>query len=487
MSTDAYGGARSGGKIVNRRRWRFSKSTPYDRPPPPPAPESPNWLTGVVFPATRTIVSGAAKLLSSVFDSSSSSSSSSASDSSSSPDSNSIDEDDINDDHDNQLLEETECAATDAEHCQGMSKSKCLIEKLLMRETFSRAECDKFITLINSRAVDSPMLDYGLQHGVPYGSSVAGTFDPCSKAITEAREWVKNKKDELHLVPLIVDRDCSPRSFVTENMEKEDGSPMYVAKSYMKTRPPWASPHDEYHTRTPSMMSKLLSEGTSFPGSDDSMSSSRRKNALASGSWNIYEEIRRVRSKATDDMLHSLSSKKSDLPLLSEQRMKRKTLIGDWTTLGDRAHAPGSLSYLSKSSTPALATDIGLSETGQVVGESVNVILDSPGLSIQEAQGNDQVEVAGEPAAFKSHQPSGLVLVSENVHDPESSNNIMENDVPPLETSLRGAGEHQLMQTNMIKTLERPNNDDDAQAVQVKCEFLSEAFVEVPNNGNEMS
>ncbi|CAK9149835.1 unnamed protein product [Ilex paraguariensis] len=76
--------ARSGGKIVRRRRTAAAK-TPYDRAPPPPPPKGPNWLTGLVLPATKMIASGAGRLLSSVFtaDTSSSSSSSSEDDSAS--------------------------------------------------------------------------------------------------------------------------------------------------------------------------------------------------------------------------------------------------------------------------------------------------------------------------------------------------------------------------------------------------------------------
>ncbi|CAH9108219.1 unnamed protein product [Cuscuta europaea] len=450
-TTNAYAGARSGGKIVNKRHRKFSTFTPYDRPPPPPAQKSPNWLTGVVFPATRTIVSGAAKLLSSVFDSDSSSCSSSSA--FSHPDSNSIEEDDIKDDNDHdkdvELLKETECAATDGEHSEGMSKSKCLIEQLLMRETFSRAECERFINLINSRSVDSPTLYYGLQDAIPDGTT--GTLNACSQAITEAREWLKNKKEDLHIGPCLVDQ---PISFITENMEKVDGSPIYVAKSYMKARPPWASPSAEHETRTPSMKSKLFDKGTPFPDGVDSTSSSRKKNALASGSWNIHEEIRRVRSKATNDMLHSPPAKRIDLPLLSEQKMKRKAFIDSkLTTAGDMA---------------VLATDIGLSEIRQVAGECRTVLFES-----SEAQDNERAEVAGVSSASESHHHSGPVLTSENV-DVKS--------VPSLEVSLLGGGEQQ-MQIDAFLSTERLSND--VRVVQVKCDFLTEASLEVPNFENE--
>lgn len=79
-SLPAYGGAagpRSGGKIVRARRVQTRK-TPYERPGPSnlgPG-ENPSWISKFIFSPTRTIASGAGKLLSSVFVSDSSSSSS---------------------------------------------------------------------------------------------------------------------------------------------------------------------------------------------------------------------------------------------------------------------------------------------------------------------------------------------------------------------------------------------------------------------------
>ncbi|KAL6985080.1 hypothetical protein U1Q18_018458, partial [Sarracenia purpurea var. burkii] len=77
---------RSGGKLVRGRR-RTAARTPYDRPPAAPArvpPQKPNWLTGLIFPTSRMVATGATKLLSSMFGpDTSSSSSSSGSDSSS--------------------------------------------------------------------------------------------------------------------------------------------------------------------------------------------------------------------------------------------------------------------------------------------------------------------------------------------------------------------------------------------------------------------
>lgn len=58
-------------------------------------------------------------------------------------------------------------------------------------------------------------------------------------------------------------------------MDDSLGSPVEMAKSYMKVRPPWASPAvDTSGLRTPSQMkAKLFDEGTPYTVSGDSLSS----------------------------------------------------------------------------------------------------------------------------------------------------------------------------------------------------------------------
>ncbi|GMY17754.1 protein KAKU4 [Fagus crenata] len=81
--------SRSGGKMVRARRAAGTR-TPYERPRlTNPAPQNPNWLSRLIYSPTRSIATGAGKLLSTVFfpeaesDSESSSTSSSSDDSSS--------------------------------------------------------------------------------------------------------------------------------------------------------------------------------------------------------------------------------------------------------------------------------------------------------------------------------------------------------------------------------------------------------------------
>ena len=57
--------------------------------------------------------------------------------------------------------------------------------------------------------------------------------------------------------------------------------------------------------------------------------------SLGSGSWNIQEEIRRVRSKATEDMLKTTPSMKIDLSSFSlEPKSIQKSLLADKTEVG---------------------------------------------------------------------------------------------------------------------------------------------------------
>ncbi|KAG5531420.1 hypothetical protein RHGRI_026142 [Rhododendron griersonianum] len=89
----------AGGKIVRGRQIAAARArTPYDRPVAAgdaPSP-NPNWLTGLIFPTSRIIATGATKLFSSVFGPETSSSSSSSGTDSSSEDGM----DDGNDDYD---------------------------------------------------------------------------------------------------------------------------------------------------------------------------------------------------------------------------------------------------------------------------------------------------------------------------------------------------------------------------------------------------
>ncbi|CAA2987897.1 Hypothetical predicted protein [Olea europaea subsp. europaea] len=149
---------------------------------------------------------------------------------------------------------------------------------------FIREECDRLIKIINSRLVDYSTTEAGEIRllTVSPGETVGNeNVDLHNRTVMEAKRWLGDKKMGSSPVSDLAYGTFGFNSTVPANIGSEVGSPVDMAKSYMKVRPPWAS-----HTRQ-----------------------IEKQNSLASGSWNIQEELRRVRSKATDEMLSSLSSK----------------------------------------------------------------------------------------------------------------------------------------------------------------------------------
>ncbi|KAA3489821.1 protein KAKU4-like [Gossypium australe] len=194
----------------------------------------------------------------------------------------------------------------------GKNEPKRLIEQLLMQESFSRQECDKLTDIIKSRVMDSPStsgLGFGRLNEMPdrtVGSDVE-IHDFCSTAVLEAKKLLEMKKSEMH-------HGTSALNYVTlkHDVEGEEGSPVGMAKSYMRTCPPWVTPSkNNIEFRYPSpysiggnflYSSKVLLNAYSY----------RKRDSPATGSWNIQDEIRKVRSKATEEMLRTLSSSKID-------------------------------------------------------------------------------------------------------------------------------------------------------------------------------
>ncbi|KAF5936399.1 hypothetical protein HYC85_027528 [Camellia sinensis] len=317
-TTTTTGDRSAGGKILRNRRIAAPK-TPYDRPTPAPTPSSappqnPNWLSGLIFPTSRLIATGATKLLSSVFgpDTSSSSSSSGSCPSS---------EDDIDDDNDNYHIQSDGvdelnkkngttseligCFRKEPRLTLGKSETKHVIETLLMQETFS---------------------------------SIFDSRDLCSKAVMEAKQWLEEKKVASSSKLDLDHGICALNSVVLPQVTKGGlGSPVDMAKWYMQARPPWASPSKDYvEFRTPSPMGReILKEETPLLLKCSLLIKGAKMYSLASGSWNIQEEIRRVRSKATEDMLKTPSSTKIDmLSFALEPKSFQKSLLSGKTELG---------------------------------------------------------------------------------------------------------------------------------------------------------
>ncbi|KAL6651545.1 hypothetical protein ACP70R_010470 [Stipagrostis hirtigluma subsp. patula] len=217
------------------------------------------------------------------------------------------------------------------------SESKIAIEQMVMKETFSRDECDKMVQLIKSRVTDATFpeaCEYGTPkentsknagsgHGfteawrsmsrsrnflesVPFSGVGAGSFSPgsplqaspelCTAAVTEAKKWLEEKRRGLNSKP----EDNGPCTFNTDMLssgaDSDMGSPVDLAKSYMRSLPPWQSPI------LGSQKFNLSSSGGVNIYSDDgrskySISSSKvtTKEDYLSNFWANLEESRRAR------------------------------------------------------------------------------------------------------------------------------------------------------------------------------------------------
>ncbi|KAG2699899.1 hypothetical protein I3843_07G209000 [Carya illinoinensis] len=339
---------RSGGKVVRGRRFAAPR-TPYERPrlTNPGASENPSWLSRLLYSPTRLIASGAGKILSTVFSPEPSSSSASASSSggdSSFDDDIENDDDDISTRMDNRLIQKDGSSEMIKRHRNepqtpvGKSETKRLIEQLLMQETFSREECDRLTMIIKSRVGDC-LTSTDAEDGRPN----IDMPDLCSTAVMEAKKWLEEKKltdskDLDHAAGTLNSVSLPP---VTE---VEGGSPVDMARSYMRGLPPWASPsanHIEFKSLSPVGIRPYKEETPYSFGGNSASSSKLKRESPGTGSWNIQEEIRRVRSKATEEMLRTLPSSKIDW---SQFALERKSSLNSLATEkledgdGDRRH-----------------------------------------------------------------------------------------------------------------------------------------------------
>ncbi|XP_051137195.1 protein KAKU4 isoform X2 [Andrographis paniculata] len=320
----------AGGKIVTNRRKQRLAATPYDRPPPlaapHPPPKNPNWFTGKIVHSARAIFSGAGRIISSIL---------SDSESSSSEDEDSASEDAV--DNDNQYGDVIGRSDKEPQLTVRHAETKRLIKQLIMQEIFSREECDELIRALNSRVLGCST-DGKEQSslGAPIGNEDADIFN---KAVEEAKKWFQEKKVGSSSATQFTNETSRLRSDVLEWVDSGGGSPVDVARSYMKERPPWASPTRNFELSTPlTSTMKLFNERMLYSTGPDSLSSSKKRNSLASGSWNIQEELRRVRSKATDDLLRTPSSKID--PSLFAVPQRKEEPVG---ALGEQMKEPESL------------------------------------------------------------------------------------------------------------------------------------------------
>ncbi|XP_034928153.1 uncharacterized protein [Populus alba] len=206
-----------------------------------------------------------------------------------------------------------------------------LIAQLLTQETFTREECDRLTHIIKSRVVDSPIIR-GTEDGrlgevldKTAGNVMIQMLTHLISAIRllkrlknglRGRNWGQIQSQWsvesalstlLHMLVILV-------------TEEEAGSPVDLAKSYMQDRPLWASPSTNHiQLQSPSSMGKeLFKEATAFSVGSKSLSPSKLNwDSPVTGSWNIQEELRKVRSRATEEMLRTRPSTKIDWPALA--------------------------------------------------------------------------------------------------------------------------------------------------------------------------
>ncbi|CAN6721262.1 unnamed protein product [Malus baccata var. baccata] len=347
--------SRSGGKIVRPRRYAGAR-TPYDRPRfvNPPPPENPNWFSRLIYSPTRKIASGAGKIISSVFGPDSSSSSSSSSEDGTDDEADDDNEDISTQEDDglnkrNGTSEEIKFLEKEPPATLGKSNKKHVIEQLLMQETFSREECDKLIKIIKSRVV-----------GFTNAEGAENTRPDVESPVMEAKKWLSEKRLGSTSKP-VLDHGTHTLSALMfpQGGEDEGGSPVDVAKVYMRARPPWASPSIKHgELRSPSSIGmQLFNEETPYSTGGNSVSTSKlKRDAPATGSWNIQEEIRRVRSKATEELLRSLPSTRIDW---STSALEKRSVLGSFPG-GQREDDVGDKLHNSKNAVVSEKTQYGL-------------------------------------------------------------------------------------------------------------------------------
>lgn len=497
----------------------------YARPSPAPAASSSSpstedtknsWFSGFVVPASRMIANGAGKIASSVFGSQDSpSSSDNDSDDEDDEDIDSIDESDSDDNNDhisqgsdgiNQNTIEshgTKFLERQPLAVMQRSESKLQIERLLMQETFSRDECNRLTKIIQSRVVECHASREGgngsrgaaqfgeearksnsfLGYGVDSLSS--GPLALHYAAIMESKKWLEEKKSEsspkLENSPLAL--TASPSNKYINVTEGEVGSPVLMAKTYMRSRLPWASPsssHVGFRTPSPIRM-PLVKEET--PISDRSVFSSKftRRSPLANNSQEILAELRRVRLKSEEAMLLSDSSIHIQ-PSASESGHK-----DGHTASRDGEHSNVELTTKSIDSAAMLMENDGLaiettSSVPAVILSNENQDLEDPRLKelVEEtARVNNTSEVMEAEYRDDSKLPGGLSPLKEINGTTER---VTANGAPPLASSL-SAG------LNV-----GPENEGSSESrlgiglmplEEETCEPLSKASVEIPSDDDE--
>ncbi|KAG5018705.1 hypothetical protein JHK87_014560 [Glycine soja] len=497
-------GSRSAGKIVRTRRSAAARSrTPYDRPappPPPPEPPSPNWISRFVISPSRFIASGAGKIFSSVLDLDNSPSDSSSATSSHSSSANDSDAEEVGtfDDENDNPSEGDVALSKGLQPCVGNSKSKHMIEQLLMKESFSREECDRLIKIIRSRVVDPANDDDGDKRPTDIPNKIFGSDSPelHSAAIMEAKKWLREKKSGLDTNSDIGYGSPSLNLVALPQDPKDEGSPVDVAKLYMRTRPPWASPSiDHTKPQTPSGIQLFKEETPYLFGNNSTPPSKLKRDSAATGSWSIQDEIRRVRSRATEDLLRSLPSSKIDwsaFAMENKNNVNSSAIENIGASLGERVHnstnlvdASANLARgLGSQVSPDLDSKLDEFQPESVLSNPVNINFEQNqgSVAVQQTRGTQdggEITTSGlrDGSSDDMHRDGGLVKV----------NGISDTNGPGHQLdSVEETREGQVIEQS-TKTLDnKPNTTDSSQErtaqglEQEECQTLRES-AEVPD------
>ncbi|KAL5074239.1 hypothetical protein RYX36_013223, partial [Vicia faba] len=159
--------------------------------------------------------------------------------------------------------------------------------------------------------------------------------------------------------------------------------------SYMRARPPWASPSVD-HTKpsTPSGI-QLFKEETPhlFGGNSTASLNKYKRDSSATGSWSIQDEIRRVRSRATEEMLRTLPSSKIDwsaYAVENKSNVNSSAIENIGTSLGDKVHTFTNLvdtsadltRGLGSNTSPDLQSKLDRRQPESVLPDPSNIILE---------------------------------------------------------------------------------------------------------------
>ncbi|XP_010914177.1 uncharacterized protein [Elaeis guineensis] len=298
------GGA--GGKIL-RGRPAAPPASPYARPKkqlPSPASaslassQSPRWIQG--------LISGAGKLISTVFrseDSSCSSSSGYSSDGEISLSSDDKEDVDASSKHLHRLNQggnRPNSARDCMEGSQAVvsrSESKLVIEQLLMQETFTRDECNRLTKIIQSRVIEAPFT------GVVEGGTHKGTSDRATSSATAfLGAWQSLNQNLLESIQYSASKlnafspgysaiqACTPDLRDTAVME---------AKKWLEEKRLASS-------------SKHTFDCGPCTLNTDRLQYVLKRNSLSIGLWDTLEETRRVRLKSRDETLEIPKFKQID-------------------------------------------------------------------------------------------------------------------------------------------------------------------------------